>query len=352
MQSCIGWDVGGAHLKAARAEAGRIVDVVQEPCALWLGLDRLADALAAVRARLGRAERHAVTMTGELADVFADRAEGVRAIVAAMQRALAPAVPLIYAGRSGFIDPRDAALPVEDIASANWHAAAALAARAAPDALFADMGSTTTDLVPIAGGAIVARGYTDAERLECGELVYTGLTRSFVMALARQAPVGGTWTRLAREYFATSADVYRILGELPEDADQMATADGRAKTFAASCARLARMVARDATDAAPEAWRGVAAWFAEAQLRDIADAAMLVLSSDSVPSGAPVIGAGIGRHVMARLAARLGRRYREFADLPDLAGVRGAWAGHCAPAVAMALLGGLPMSRDDPPPLA
>jgi probable H4MPT-linked C1 transfer pathway protein len=274
--------------------------------------------------------------------VFSDRAAGVRAIGAAMQRALAPATPLIYGGPRGFLDAEDAVLHVEDVASANWHAAASLAARAVPDALFADMGSTTTDLVPIVDGAIAARGYTDAERLECGELVYTGLTRSFVMALAPQAPVNGRWTKLAREHFASTADVYRILEELPDGADQMTTADGRAKTVAASCSRLARMVAHDAADATPEVWRGVAAWFAEVQLRDIVDAAMLVLSSRCLPPAAPVVGAGVGRHVMARLAVRLGRTYRDFAELP---GVGGMWGGHCAPAVAMALLIGGP-----PPP--
>jgi (4-(4-[2-(gamma-L-glutamylamino)ethyl]phenoxymethyl)furan-2-yl)methanamine synthase len=74
----------------------------------------------------------------------------------------------------------------DDIASANWFASVSLAARVARTALFVDMGSTTTDLVPIVDGAIAARAYTDAERLAAGELVYTGLVRSFVMAEADQ----------------------------------------------------------------------------------------------------------------------------------------------------------------------
>ena len=78
-----------------------------------------------------------------------------------------------------------------------------------------------------------------------GELVYTGLVRSFVMAIAERAPFAGRWSPLINENFATMADVHRILGTLPEGADQMATADGRAKTVAASRARLARMVGRD-----------------------------------------------------------------------------------------------------------
>ena len=38
MSIVIGWDVGGAHLKAARAENGRIVDAIQVASPLASGL--------------------------------------------------------------------------------------------------------------------------------------------------------------------------------------------------------------------------------------------------------------------------------------------------------------------------
>ena len=236
----------------------------------------------------------------------------------------------------------DAAARAGDVASANWLATAALAARSVPAGLLADMGSTTTDLVPIAAGAPCPAGWTDAERLASGELVYTGLVRSFVFALADRVPFAGVWTPLAAEYFATSADVYRLLGELPEHADQMATADGREKTEAASRARLARMVGRDAAEATPAAWRALAAFLAEAQLHRITEAAMLVLSRADLPADAPVIGTGCGRHVTRRLATRLGRSWRDFATLPALAGLDAETADQCAPAAAVALLAARP----------
>jgi probable H4MPT-linked C1 transfer pathway protein len=338
--STIGWDVGGAHLKAARVVDGRVADVVQLPCPLWLGTVRLEEALASACARLGQADRHAATMTGELADVFVTRAEGVRGIATIFAGALAPAPLLIYAGRAGFVTPDAAVAHAADIASANWHASAALAARAIPEALLVDIGSTTTDLVPVAGGKVRAVGYSDAERLAAGELVYTGLTRSFLMSLCRAAPVAGAWTPLACEHFATSADVYRILGELPDGADQLPAADGREKTVAASRARLARMVGRDAAELPEAAWRDLAAWFAEAQLRRIADAAMLVLSRARLADQAPVIAAGVGSHLAERLAGRLGRPCTDFAALVQPGGVAGDWLRYCAPAAAVALLAG------------
>ena len=105
----------------------------------------------------------------------------------------------------------------------------------------------------------------------------------------------------------SSADVHRILGDLPEDADKMATADGREKTVEASRARLARMIGREADEAAGQEWDGLAAWFAEAQIRAIADAAFLRLSRGDVAIGAPVVAAGIGQVVAAEIARRLRR---------------------------------------------
>ncbi len=335
----IGWDVGGAHMKAARAENGRIVSVVQLPCPLWLGPDRLTDAIGAVLERLGPAEAHATTMTGELADIFPDRADGVERISQALADAVGQSRLALYGGRAGFLPPSAAHSRAEDIASANWHASAALTGRFVPEGLFVDIGSTTTDLIPVSGGGVCAAGYTDRERLGCGELVYTGLTRTPVRAMAGRAPVAGTWVSIAAELFATSADVYRILGELPQEADQMPAADSREKTVVASCARLARMVGADAGDAS---WRDLAAWFAEAQLRQVVDGAMLVSSRAVLRPEAPVVGAGAGQHLAARLAARLGRPYVDFSELiaevvaPDAG--RGVSPAQCVPAIAMALL--------------
>jgi (4-(4-[2-(gamma-L-glutamylamino)ethyl]phenoxymethyl)furan-2-yl)methanamine synthase len=336
MTSVVGWDIGGAHLKAARAENDRIVEAVQVASPLRLGIEAIDRAFAQAKAKMSDADRHVCTMTGELADTFASRADGVVQLAAAAVRALEPERIMLYAGRAGFIAPQAAAHHVEDIASANWHATASLVARLRGSALLIDMGSTTTDVVPVVDGAVAARGYTDAERLACGELVYTGLVRSFVMALAERAPVAGGWTQLVHENFANIADVHRLLKNLPEGADQMQTADGRPKTPDASRARLARMVGRDANDGTD--WTALARWFAEAQIRTITDAALLVLSRGELPAEAPVVAAGIGTAVVAEVARRIGRTSIGFETLLDATPQARIPASHCAPAAALALL--------------
>jgi (4-(4-[2-(gamma-L-glutamylamino)ethyl]phenoxymethyl)furan-2-yl)methanamine synthase len=339
MAVVVGWDIGGAHLKAARAEQGRIVEAIQVAAPLRLGLERLAESFAEAKARMGDADCHAVTMTAELADTFASRAEGVAIITAVAVRELGHV--LIYAGRAGFVPPADAARQATDIASVNWLASASVVAKAFGPALFMDMGSTTTDIVPIVDGTVAARGYTDAERLACGELVYTGLVRSFLMACTDRAPFAGCWTGLVHENFANMADVYRIMGVLPDGADQMPTADGRAKTAAASQARLARMVGRDLADADGSAWAALAQWFAEAQLRAVTDGATLVLSRGLLPQSAPIVIAGVGSEVLREVGRRLCRDCIDFGNLIDSAPSARLTTSANAPAAAVAILASL-----------
>ncbi|MGH6852542.1 MAG: hydantoinase/oxoprolinase family protein, partial [Methylocella sp.] len=90
MQNIIGWDVGGAHLKAARVEDGVITKAAQIACPLWLGLGELDRAFFAAEAAIGRAPLNAITMTGECCDAFATREEGVVGLAAIMVRLLSP----------------------------------------------------------------------------------------------------------------------------------------------------------------------------------------------------------------------------------------------------------------------
>jgi probable H4MPT-linked C1 transfer pathway protein len=339
-QAVIGWDIGGAHLKAVRVEHGRVVAVALEPCPLWQGLDRLDVAFTAIEARIGCAYDNAVTMTGELTDLFTSRRDGVSAITAAAVQRLTR--PMIYAGADGFIAPADAASHADAAASANWHATAALVAAHLPDALLVDIGSTTTDIIPVVSGRVAAAGSTDAGRLDAGELVYTGATRTPLMAVASAAPIGGRWTSVMAEYFATMADVNRILGRIGPDDDQHPAADGREKTLSASRLRLSRMVGRDVADLDEAAWTALAGWFAEAQLRRVHDAALLALSRVGLAAGAPVVACGIGAVAIDELARRLDRPVVSLSELIPVA--PGASAGLapaasvCAPATAIALL--------------
>jgi probable H4MPT-linked C1 transfer pathway protein len=276
-------------------------------------------------------------MTGELSDLFPDRRTGVETIVARLARTFGPPTRF-WMGLEGFGDADAARRRHESVGSTNVRATATLAGRRLADALVIDFGSTTADIIPVAGGKPVPRGLTDAERLATGELVYTGLTRTPVMGVATRAPFRGRSQTLAREVLATMADVRRILGLLPDGVDQHATADGRGASLEESIARFARMFGRDAIDATREDWRAAAAFVRDEQLASIVEGCRQVLETAQLPPSAPAIVAGIGADDATEIAVRLGRAAVAFGDIAKADESCRLWATRAAPAVAVAML--------------
>ena len=341
-----GWDVGGAHVKVSMADAaGAVLDVAQWACPLWQGLDHLERTIDLVFERWPAARTdaplHAVTMTGEMVDLFEDRAHGVQAIAAALAQRLGPRLRF-YAGDAGWLTPQSCADGWRSVASANWLATASWIASRVPDALLIDIGSTTTDIIPIAGGGVVARAATDAGRLATGELVYQGVVRTPLCGIAQRIEFAGETVNVMNEWFATTADVYRLTGELAPHYDLYPSADQGPKTEAASRTRLARMIGRDAHEAGSGEWRGFALRWRELQLREIGANLARVTAAHPELAAAPLVGAGCGRFLAAALASmEAGEAPRAYIDFGTLAGVpanRSDWAATCAPSVAVALL--------------
>lgn len=332
----LGWDVGGAHLKRAVLDAsGRLVRVDMAPCALWQGLERLDEALAALPP-VAEAPS-VVTMTGELADLWPDRATGVAQLAEAVAARLG-ADTRFYAGPDGFVRREAAPRHARTIASANWHATAAAIAVRLPAGVLVDIGSTSSDILYFADGIIKCRGYTDAERMVAGELLYCGAARTPVMALGPTLPFRGAHVPLMMEYFATTADVHRLTGELPDHADLHPAADGGAKTREASARRLLRMVGRDLGPCTVEEAEALAAYVSEMQVQRLHEALALVLSAHRLPRAVPLVGAGVGRFLAAKLAARTRRWYLDAGRLLAGNDALAAAAADCAPAVAVAVL--------------
>ncbi|MCX8003590.1 MAG: H4MPT-linked C1 transfer pathway protein [Burkholderiaceae bacterium] len=333
-----GWDIGGAHLKVARVGGGVLQEAAQWPCALWFGPPQLQQAFAAVRQRWPSLASgcHAVTMTGEMADCFPDRASGVTALTQHVQAVLGEAH---YFGAHGWRDAAGARTHWREVASANWLATAVWVARQCGDALLVDIGSTTTDIVPVREGQVAARGRDDAARLASGELVYQGVVRTPLAALAQRIGWRGREYNVMNELFATAADVYRLTGELEAGFDQQPTADQGPKDVAATCRRLARMIGHDAADATVADWLALAHAFRAAQLHWIEDSARRVLAAASLDAAAPVVIAGCGGFLGRALAQRLRRPCLAVETLmPTASAAAARWARVCAPSAAVALL--------------
>ncbi len=338
----IGWDIGGAHIKAAEINSsGEILAVIQQPCALWKGLDQLRQAVHSIARELNIWDAlHAITMTGELVDLFENRSDGVKQIIDVMIELLPENQLVIYAGSAGFLKPRQIGLShYQQIASANWLASASLAAEVLESGLFVDIGSTTTDILALKGGKVLAEGFTDYQRLQSQELVYTGIVRTAVMAVAQTAVDEGREIGLMAEYFATMADVYRLTGELDEAHDQADTADGKEKSVSASARRLSRMLGCDFVEHDIARWQRFAENIRAQQLDKIQRSCEIILSRHQLDGTSPLISAGVGRFLVKRLANQLGYGYVDFSELlTDRRDTAGLSPADCAPAVAVGRL--------------
>ncbi len=248
MPAVLGLDIGGANLKAAHTEG----TVRSLPFALWKQPQQLATELSRLCQCMPPFDALAVTMTGELCDCYESKRQGVQAILDAVEQAASEKPIHVWRNDGRFVDLATARKSPLQVAAANWLALAAYAGRFVPQgsALLIDIGSTTTDIVPLQDGRPVPQGRTDPERLRCGELVYTGVRRTPVCAILGSEG--------AAEFFATTLDVYLILGTIPETANDCDTADGRPATKAAAQARIARMMCADLETSSAEERRKLA----------------------------------------------------------------------------------------------
>ena len=364
----IGWDVGGAHVKACLLQRGEVVDVAQWACPLWQGMEQLAPVLQAARERWPRlvAAQHAVTMTGEMVDLFAHREDGVRRIATQLSESLAtrsaaglPDPVLFFAGDAGWCRGADVATHWDAIASANWLATARHAAlhfsAGSGQGLLVDIGSTTTDLIAFEAGRVLTRSRTDAQRLASGELVYHGVVRTPLCALAQRIDWRGTAHNVMNEFFATAADVYRLTGELNPAHDLYPSADSAPKQLPATRQRLARMIGLDQREAAADDWLAFARSWRAAQVAELAGQMRRVIEAHGLGPDAWVVSAGCGDFLVPDVlvqamagTTRPAPAHRLVAYGNDVArvaahasaghGTLQAWAQVCAPCVAVATL--------------
>ncbi len=341
-QCIIGWDIGGAHVKAAVLDSnGSVLNVFQSPCPLWQGIEYLNQAVEDILQKTPDSNyKHVITMTGELVDLFENRDQGVAEIIKAMREYLSGQELIVYAGLNGFLKPSVISdKHYESIASANWLASASFAASKLDAGLFIDIGSTTTDILVLKASKVHAIGLTDFDRMVSDELVYTGIIRTAVMAVAQSACFKGNNMGLMAEYFATMADVYRLTAELNEAHDQTDTADGAEKSILASAKRLSRMTGYEFLDEDLFLWKQFAQSIKTQQKNKIKQACEKHLSRNLLSNKDCFIGAGVGRFLVKQLADDLGYPYIDFSELieqktKDLE----IDTADCAPAVAVALL--------------
>lgn len=362
----IGLDVGGANLKVASLvgdHSGSAPVLEQIAFALWKTPDlltaRLQDLLHPFFADEGqKVDGVAVTMSGELADCYAHRRDGVLAIAAAVHEAVGDAVgnaihseaansvSVTFQGLRGqYFSFDQVADHWNEIAAANWVVMAGCVGRFLPDqsGVVMDIGSTTTDITPIKAGLIDVEFDAqascsesnavadDVRRLAEGSLVYAGVGRTPVACLIQSVDFRGGRIGLARELFATVDDCFLWLGMTGEECNledlHVDTADGRPRTRQASAQRLARMFCADVGGIDERLIDAVA----EQTVRALASVIAEKLTDFALPSGEPdsIVAVGQGAFLLPEVLRHAAPRRFQIVALPESLDARSltpAWA--------------------------
>jgi len=313
----VGWDIGGANIKAVRFKYHnqriRAMSTLSCPFEIWHDPDRLKMKLEQMGEQLAleKGALMAVTITAELSDAFSTKREGVLYVLDALEQAFDTWPIHVFTMEGQFLNVGAARQSPLLCAATNWLASAAFinTHKTDPrlsDCLFVDIGSTTTDIIPIRKGDTVARGRTDTHRMVSGELLYTGILRTNPNTLTTRIPLDGQWCTLANEYFTSMADIYLILGQITPEAYSCPTADGRDKTLQAARQRLARLVCADHEMLSETQIDMAASFLKEKQVQQIMDALCQVLSGQDKGAGLPIAAAGAGAFLARSAAGRLG----------------------------------------------
>lgn len=330
--SVLGWDIGGVNTKVAHVADGAVRAVRARPYEIQRDPRGLAPLLRALSADVlaAAAARHAVTMTAELSQLFRTKRAGVSFVLDAVEEAFGSSGVRVYAVDGRFLEPATARAHPLEVAAANWAATARAVAADHPDALLLDVGTTTTDIIPIVRGQVAAVGRTDPERLASGELVYTGALRTPTEALASHVPLGDGMAAVSAEGFALAGDVHVWRGDLDPADYSCPTPDGRPATRAYAAERLARVVCADREMLDDVAVSRLADALAGAQVRSIQTAVERVHARH--PQVLNAVVTGLGAFLGAAAARAAGLRVVALSH-----GTEGG-AGQCAPAVAVARL--------------
>jgi (4-(4-[2-(gamma-L-glutamylamino)ethyl]phenoxymethyl)furan-2-yl)methanamine synthase len=272
----LGWDIGGVNIKVSRLrpEGEGMPETVSLPFSIQRQPESLAAMLIAAAAEAGSQPEdvHAVTMTAELSQAFRTKREGVGFIVDALGAGFPASDIQAYTVDDRFISMDQARAHPLLVAASNWAATANWIARSIPTCVLIDIGSTSTDLIPIVNGKVTAQGQTDPERLLSGELVYSGALRTPAEAVVRQVPLWGGEAGVSADGFAIIGDAHLWRGDLCTDDYTCPTPDGRPATKGFAGERLARLVCADRDMLDDGAIDDIAMALASAQVRTVAGA--------------------------------------------------------------------------------
>ncbi len=292
-------DIGGANTKFASFDS-KFIESHYLP--LWKGAD-IFGLFTDIKKRVNPSIV-SVVMTGELSDCFSGKDEGVLWIYENVISVFPNAKFLNI--NCTFKD--DVRSDPKGFAAANWVASSNFLGKKFKDALFIDMGSTTTDIIPIEDGKPTAEK-TDYERLKRNELIYSGLLRTNIAVLLPKVKINGGFCSTSSELFAVTADAYLMLGDISKEEYACETPDtyafentNESKSKESAFRRISKVVCADPDELGYEGALSIAKQVKEHQINELTLAINAIKDRCNVDM---IIACGIGELLVKEAACQV-----------------------------------------------
>jgi len=288
--SSLGLDIGGANLKFFCNGSG---EAIYFP--MWKKVEELEKKLMEIAEQF-KPDKAGVVITAELSDVFKTKAEGIKFVEKSVKKAFSDS-EVYFLDVEGKVS--ETANPPKAFAASNWVASVSLLAKNFDSFILADMGSTTTDLIPFRKKILAAK--TDYERLKRGELIYIGILRTPVFHVLPffTAP-------LVPELFAITADVFTIIGDIGQEHYTCETPDGGGKSAEECMQRIARQLCCDLEDVGRKLIRRLAEEAKKAMIGRVEKGIVRLSKEHGIEM---VIGCGIGEFLLEEATRKAGLEY-------------------------------------------
>jgi probable H4MPT-linked C1 transfer pathway protein len=343
MVKVLGLDIGGANTKATyiKTDNGTVDEQRKalEYFPIWKdGKEQLPQVLQKLKQEVADSttlDGIGVTITAELSDAYMTKKEGINHVLDCITEAFVNVPTFVLDVETKMLIVKDARMEPLKVASANWAATGWMISQLIKNCIIIDVGSTTTSIIPVINGKVAATGRTDLEKLQNGELVYSGSLRTNIAAIVDAIPINGKMTRVSSELFAQSGDVHLLLNNIAQKDYTAETCDGRGKTRNEAAARLARVVCADTDMLNEQKIVAMAKFVYERQVEQIAAGLKQVYErNEPIQEEKMAVVTGLGRDFLARKAAeKVG--FKQIIDMKELVG---AEAAVVSPSVGVALM--------------
>lgn len=274
----MGLDIGGANTDCCIFDINddelKLLNTSKEYLPMWNKKEELHNLLR--KFKKYDVDVICVTITAELSDGFRSKKEGINYIIDIVDDLFDEKI-VKYVTYDGLKDYEEIKENPLNAAAANWIGSATLIKYIKKDCIFMDMGSTTTDIIPIINKKEAA-SHDDTDRLCAGELVYTGMLRTNVATITHEVPINSKTATVSSELFAITADINMILGHITEDKYTCNTPDGDCKDILSSKRRLARVVCGDLDTISDENIENIAQYIHNQQIIQVSEGLLKVVN--------------------------------------------------------------------------